>query len=224
MNTNERGSIEQLILADLRPVRRLARPWQRALAVSGLAALVAWVVYRQFGVRPDAKTLGDAVLWGLSALQVLYGVLLIVSALREAVPGRMLEHRMAAVLLLVGLGVVLTVTSVTWNTHVSHVPIGKEALYWGHCFSTPILIGLPSLLVTIVLAFRAYPTRPALTGTLAGLGAGLLSDASWRTYCEITDPFHVLSSHVAAIVVLTVSGMVAGLVISRASTKTGQEW
>jgi len=68
------------------------------------------------------------------------------------------------------------------------------------------VIGLPGLIITLALAFRAYPTRPLLTGVLAGLGAGLLSDGSWRTYCEVSDPVHVLTSHVASVALLTMAG------------------
>jgi hypothetical protein len=81
------------------------------------------------------------------------------------------------------------------------------ALYWTVCLRTPLVIGLPALLLTLVLAFRAYPTRPVLTGALAGLGAGLLTDGSWRTFCEVSDPVHVLTSHAGAVVVLTMAGM-----------------
>jgi hypothetical protein len=207
MNPNSLPAIAPEILADLAPVRRLARPWKRTLLVCALGAVVALAVSVRLGVRADAAALGDTVLWGLSALQVCYGVALIALALRTAVPGRDLRRRAATLLLLAGAGVVVTITFVTWSAHPSHVPAGMDARYWTVCFRTPLVVGLPALLLTLLLAFRAYPTTPLLTGALAGLGAGLLSDGSWRTYCEVSDPVHVLTSHAASVVLLTLAGM-----------------
>jgi hypothetical protein len=215
MDRSSEGAVERQILGDLRPVRPLARPWKRALGVCGVGALLACGVYLGFGVRHDARLLGRGVLWGLSGLQAAYGVILIVSALRVSIPGRTLARQFAAGLLLAGVGLVLTITYATWLAHASLVPIGRQYLYWSICFRTPVLLGLPPLLLTLLLAFRAYPTRPALTGALAGLGAGLLSDGSWRTYCEVSDPGHVLTSHVASVVLLTAGGLLLALLFAR---------
>lgn len=209
MDGTSRPAIAPEILENLRPVRRLGRPWKRALPALGLAAITALLVFAGFGVRADARQLGRAALWGLSLLQACYGGALIALALRTAVPGRELRRIVHVLLALAAAGVVLTVTFVTWSAHPSHVRPGRETLYWTVCFSTPVVVGLPALLLTLLLAFRAYPTNPALTGGLAGLGAGLLSDGSWRTYCEVSDPVHVLSSHAASVLLLTLAGVAA---------------
>lgn len=206
-------------LDDLAPVRRLARPWKRALPVCLLGALAALTVFVTLGVRADAADLGHGVLWGLSALQVGYGAALIGLALRTAVPGRDLRGSAAAILLLVGVGVVIAITFTTWSAHASHVPTGKEARYWTICFRTPLVVGFPALLLTILLAFRAYPTTPLLTGALAGLGAGLLADGSWRTYCEVSDPVHVLTSHAASVVLLMLAGSAIAWLVSTLSAR-----
>ncbi len=49
-----------------------------------------------------------------------------------------------------------------------------------------------------------------VAGALAGLGAGLVSDASWRLYCHVSDPGHVLVAHAGAIVALTAIGAAGG--------------
>lgn len=208
--TKNADTLEARILADLRPVRPLARPWKRGLAVCGVAALLAAVVMLRFGLRVDAPALGPGVLWGLSALEAGLGLLLVAAALRESVPGRRLAPGWAPLLLLAGISLAVTVTFITWSVHAREVPAGKTMAYWAVCFKTPTLVGLPSLIVTLLLAFRAYPTRPALVGALAGLGAGLLADGSWRTYCEVTAPVHVLSAHVASVLLLGVLGLALG--------------
>lgn len=203
------------ILGDLKPVRRLARPWKRTLAVCVLAALAGLVVFVWFGVRADAAEVGRAVLWGLSLFQACYGLVLVAFALRTSVPGRDLPRGLAAGLLLAGALLVLAVTFATWSAHASRVAAGMEWRYWVVCTRTPVAVGLPVLLLALLLAFRAYPTRPLLTGGLAGLGAGLLSDGSWRTFCEVSDPAHVLSSHAASVALLTLAGVVLAWAWSR---------
>jgi|WetSurMetagenome_2_1015567.scaffolds.fasta_scaffold411152_1 hypothetical protein len=207
--------VNERIVGDLRPVRRLAQPWRRGLVVLCAALAVAASITTAFGVRRDAAALGPLALWGFSVLQGLGGLFLIGAALRESVPGRSLGPRLSRLLLAAGFATLLLVTLATWSVHASQVPVGRDALYWRICLQIPLAAGLPALLLTLLLAYRAYPTRPALVGALAGLGSGLLTDGSWRTYCEVTAPSHVLSSHVAAVALLTVAGVVLSVTISR---------
>jgi len=48
----------------------------------------------------------------------------------------------------------------------------------------------------MVLAARAYPTRPVVAGALLGVGAGLMANAGWRLFRHFSEPAHVLSAHV----------------------------
>jgi hypothetical protein len=45
-----------------------------------------------------------------------------------------------------------------------------------------------------------------IAGALLGLGAGLIADAGWRIFCHFSEPAHVLSAHLAAIVMSTAIG------------------
>jgi hypothetical protein len=60
-----------------------------------------------------------------------------------------------------------------------------------------------------ILAARAYPTRPAVAGAMLGLGAGLMADAGWRIFCHFSEPAHVLSAHLAAVIMSTIIGAIA---------------
>jgi hypothetical protein len=214
MDTNA-DRLDARILGDLRPVHRLAHPWKRGLIVLGAALAVAALVAARFGVRHDAPLLGPAVLWGISALQALAGLLLVGAALRESVPGRALGSGASRLLITAGFGAIVLVTFVTWSVHASQVPPGRWLFYWRVCLEVPVVAGIPALLITLLLAHRAYPVRPAMVGALAGLGAGLLTDGSWRTFCEVTAPSHVLSAHLAAVATLTVAGIVLSVAFSR---------
>jgi hypothetical protein len=85
-----------------------------------------------------------------------------------------------------------------------------------------VLLGLPALALAGWLIRRGLTCRPVVAGAFAGLGAGLLADASWRLYCEVSDPQHVLTAHAAGIIVLASLGALAGFVVqlSRATEST----
>ena len=83
------------------------------------------------------------------------------------------------------------------------------------CFGVAALSGVPLVAAAGWLAARALPTRPALTGALYGLGAGLVSDAGVRLFCWVSDPGHVLVSHGGAIVTFMAAGAAAATLLDR---------
>jgi hypothetical protein len=201
------------ILADLAPVRRLRAPARRALALLPLAALLVVAQPIVFGVRGDAAALGPILLWGLSLAQAALGFALLFAALRESVPGRALA--LSRALLASALAASLTVTFVTWSSSGTRVPSGRFVFLWQVCFVYPLLLGLPLVFVTLWLALRAYPLSPALVGGLVGLGVGLMTDSGWRTYCHVSEPRHVLSAHLAAMLALGAAGAFSAAVLWR---------
>jgi hypothetical protein len=192
------------ILADLAPVRPLPAPLRRAMVLlpAGILLLAAQPLI--YGLRGDASVLGLFRLWGLSAAQSLLGLLFIAAALREAVPGRTLPR--ARLLFLLGALVSVAVTFVTWQGSATVVPRGYDWLFWTVCFTRPVMIGFPVMVIALALAWRAYPLRSALVGAFAGLGAGLMTDAGWRTFCHVSDPVHLLCAHLAAGLALAAAG------------------
>jgi len=201
------------ILSDLTPVRPLPAPLRRAMVLlpAGLMLLAAQPLI--YGLRGDADVLGVLRLWGLSAAQSVLGLLFIAAALREAVPGRTLPR--ARLLFLFGALVSIAVTFVTWQGSATVVPPGRVGLYWTVCFTRPVLIGFPVMAIALALAWRAYPLRAALVGAFAGLGAGLMTDAGWRTFCHVSDPVHVLSAHLAAVLALSGAGAAIAALLDR---------
>jgi hypothetical protein len=209
MSTTEHSLSDALkarVLADLRPVRPLASPWKRAVLLLPIGlALLALVPWR-YGLRHD---LGGVSLWGLSLLQVAVGFGLVVAALREVVPDRSLSGRTQFVLVAGSLALAVVVTYLSWHVSGTVAPPALRYPYWKGCLEHTVLNGLPALLVILLLATRGLLWRPALVGGLAGLAAGLLSDASWRTFCNVSEPAHVLSAHVGGIVALAILGAAA---------------
>ena len=200
------------IAADYAAVRPLPSPSLRALAVTPFAilALLAAPVY--FNVRADAPALGWFLTWGASFIQVAMGFALISAALRESVPGRswtplQVASWIAAPLLLV---VALTFASAS----LSALPLGRG--WWNVgvvCLGGSAAMALPIVALANVLALGAYPTRPALTGLLLGLGAGLMADAGWRIFCHYGEPLHVLSAHLGGVLIAAGAGVALALTL-----------
>lgn len=217
-------ALRSVIENNLIPVRPLWRPGVRALTLVPLAAM-ALVAIGLLGVRFDADRMGPVLLWGLSLLQVVAGILLLVMALRESVPGEAVSQRGIAVTF--G-SLVVWLTGVTWATwYQSPVPLpaGREDLYWRICVSWPVVFALPLLAGALFLVRRAYPTRPALVGALCGLGAGLVIDGGWRTYCEVSQPGHILNAHHLALAALMGLGCLAGTLLGRhKNVPYGDRW
>ena len=204
------AALRDRVSADLRPVRPLADPWKRALLLAPVALVVVAAVHARYGTRGD---LGGVLLWGASLLQMAVGLGIVTVALRGVVPGRALPLRAEAMFFVLGLAVAIGVTYVAWHASGTIAPEALRYRFWKTCFRGTIEAGLPPLVVIVALAARGVMWRPGLVGALAGLSAGLIADASWRTFCEVAEPAHVLTAHFAGVVVLAVLGAGVGRVL-----------
>jgi hypothetical protein len=202
------------LAADYQAVRPLASPLARMVRLLPLAAITIAAAPLVFDVRGDAIRLGWLGLWGASSLQVAIGLALLVAALREAVPGRGWHATAAALWIAVPLGLLVLVTFATWESS----PAVIRGAWWRVgvlCLGGSLASGLPIVALASVLAARAYPTRPAFAGALLGLGAGLMADAGWRLFCHFSEPAHVLSAHVGAVLMSMLAGSLLASFICR---------
>ena len=205
--------------ADYLPVEPLASPIKRMLWLLPVAVLTVTAAVLVFNLRADATRLGWLGLWGASGLQVLIGCALIVAALREAVPGRGWNGTAVALWVVLPLTLVTLVTLNSWAASPGLVRGG----WWFVgllCFGGSLASGLPVVALASVLAAGAYPTRPVVAGALLGLGAGLMADAGWRLFCHFSEPAHVLSAHVGAVLVSMLLGAWLADAICRAQRRS----
>ncbi len=192
------------IAADLAPVRPIPPPIVRALWITPLALLVLVAAPLAFE-RRDLEALGWTWSWGASAVQIVAGLALAAAALRESVPGRSWSRSMLVALLGVSVLVETVITLGSWQA--SPVLLRSMILPIGlTCLASSAITALPPTVLTSVLAVRAFPTRPAIAGMLAGVGAGLMADAGWRLFCEFSEPSHVLPAHLGGVVVAGLIG------------------
>ncbi len=193
--------------ADYAPVRTLPSPMARALWVAPLGVLTLVAASWAFDLRLDAPRLGWSGTWGVSGAQVLIGLALVAAALREAVPGRGWGRGAATAWMLLPIATVVLVTLKIWGMS----PISLRGSWWfvsGLCFTGSVVSALPAVALSSILAVRAYPTRPWLTGALLGFGAGLMADAGWRLFCHFSEPAHVLAAHLGGVVLSAAIGAV----------------
>jgi hypothetical protein len=208
-------SLRAAVAADLTPVVPLRSPIMRGLALVPVAAVLLVAAPLAFSFR-DMAALGWVWSWGASVLQTAAGVLLVVAALRESVPGRSWSRRGLALLAGLPIALVAAVTIASWRS--SPVAIGDSAFAIGAICLTGSAIGaLPATLIAVVLAVRAYPIRPGVTGWLAGLGGGLMADAGWRLFCHFSEPSHVLATHLGGVLVAAAVGALAAAGLARRS-------
>jgi hypothetical protein len=194
------------LLAEWAPVVPLRSPWRRAAWIAPVAALMAAVAAIYWGPQRDWSAPGFAVTLALSALQWIAGLGVLALALREAVPGRTLGRRTALVVVAAVLGILAINLVAKDAVATAAVPPGREWRFWLLCLRGSVMLAVPVLVLGAVLAARAFPTRPAVAGALAGLSAGILTDAGWRLGCFVTDATHVASAHWLAVGASTAIG------------------
>jgi hypothetical protein len=210
--SNRDNDLRAEITRSLVPVRPLPPPSRRLWMMLPLGLLVAVTTPLVSGIRVDLASQSPWLTWGLTALQALVGMWILGLALRESVPGENLSRPALAVAGLVSLVLMLGVTLVTNTLSPTVIPPGREFIFWIECVIGPMVLGVPFMLVATLLAMRAFPTRPAVTGALCGLSAGILSDAGWRLGCFVSSPDHVINSHDLAILLLAASGSLLAVI------------
>jgi len=206
-------SLRDAVAADLYPVRPLPAPWVRVLWAVPLAMLIAAAAIGYFGTRPDFQGLNDLMTWVPMVMQVALGLAVLTLALHETVPGLKIARPLVYGVCLAALAVHLAANLILWLRD----PMGYSdflSAFWG-CLRYEFLLGVPLLALITYLSAKALPVRPSVVGALGGIGAGVISDASWRMICYVSVPAHFLTAHLGAIVVLGTSGYFIGLLIER---------
>ena len=215
--TNVPTSLLNHVRANFQPVRPLASPLRRTVALVPLAILLFFGPPEYYHWRENLAQLPAWVSWGMSALESLGGCALTGLALRQAVPGMTARPRRILLALAAGLLLFTCVSLSTANVLPTplHNPNAWARLVW-ECVIDELLFAIPSLAISAWLVARALPMRPSLTGAAYGLGVGLMTDAGLRLFCWIDDPLHVFAGHGGAILIGTVGGALIATLIERA--------
>jgi hypothetical protein len=206
--------VRQAVAGDLRPVRRLWSPGRRVLLLAPVALAIAAVATQQYG-RNDLATLGAVIVWGFFALQCVLALLVFGVALCLAVPGYGMSRRSVGLMCAAVATVLAVVTLTTFVAHPTFAHVDRGWRLWNACVRGALPLGVPLLLLSCLLAARAFPAQPTLVGALCGLATGLVTDAGWRLTCEVSAPSHVVTAHHLAIAVMAGAGAIFTAVLDR---------
>lgn len=197
---------------DMRPIRPLASPTRRALALLPVA-IVLLVGMPMFWAWRTHGVLAPWPSWGLSLMETALSLVILAAAFREAVPGRELSGRTLAVLTCIACIGFLLVNATTRGP--ATVPAETWIRWVRECISMAIAFSAPALMAPAWLVSRALPNRPALTGALCGLGVGVMADAGLRLACWDGVYTHIVLAHGGAIVLLVALGALSAMLVER---------
>ncbi|MBD0414904.1 NrsF family protein [Oryzicola mucosus] len=190
----------------------------RATLLRGLlaaAALAGIVFFAALGPRADlaaaletARFLFKFVVTLALAIAA-YGAVTVLSR-----PGAALAHRL---LLLLAPVVLLALAGVAEAVSVPEAEWASRALGTNSvlCLTFIPLIGIAPLAVLLHALRAGAPTRPVLTGAVAGLLAGGVAATFYAIHCFDDSPFFVAVWYSLAVAILALAGAVAGRVVLR---------
>jgi hypothetical protein len=186
-----------------RPGARMAAALGGGLALSGLAFALVW------GPRAGLGDVLASVLVLKTVMPAVLAVLALWLALPLLRPAAPVRPRAA------GLGLVLAALAGWFGLALAQAGSGGLGMaldkpdLWICLVSVPILSAAP--LAGLVWALTAgAPTRPALTGAVAGLAAGGLGAALYSLFCTVDMALFVLPAYGTAIAAVTVLGALVG--------------
>lgn len=184
----------------------LATIWRFAFAAALLAAAAAF--FTMLGPRPDIADVMGTMRFPFkfvvtTALAISAASLLVLMAR----PG---QRWTAAVLLaapvIVGLGVAAELFTLPSNM-LKSAWVGRNSML---CMTFIPLIGLGPLAIFIAALRYGAPTRPVLSGAVAGLLAGGIAATFYASHCTDDSPLFVATWYTLAVFVLAALGALAG--------------
>jgi hypothetical protein len=198
------------IAGDLRPVRPVRSAETRGIAVIAIAAIAGAVLLWAIGMRHDLRSFASPWFLAMLLARIAAGSLLVLIALKDAVPGTHgIDARMkiAAVL---GVAAVLALPPLFASTLESTPGVVGPSF----CFPLILAVAIPSFVGLLWLLLRAYPLHPLRTGAVAGLGSGVLAEAAQFVACSNANAAHGSLVHGGAAITLAILGGVAGWIIT----------
>ena len=110
--------------------------------------------------------------------QAVAGIALVAAGLQESIPGRSWSRPALVAWFVLPLLLVIVATYGAW--YASPIVFPASVSVVAMCLGSSLVSGLPVIALSWVLARRAWPIRPTVSGALTGVGTGLMADAGWR--------------------------------------------
>jgi hypothetical protein len=201
------------MLESLRPVAPLRSPARRAAVFPVVSLALLVIVPSVWGWGYYHAPAGWILATGWIVLTIT-AVLLFTAAIRESIPGRLLSPPQLWSLAALAVVVIAGSSTAFFALIPQTVPPAMAGRVLRVCLTRAYALGLVPLTICAVLLARGLTARPLIAGALAGLGAGLIVESSWRLYCSITAPSHTIGGHIGAMALLAVTGALSLSAIS----------
>jgi hypothetical protein len=200
------------------PVRPLRSPLERAVLLSILAVGLGALVLLATSLRTDLGKVPWAVAYGPALLELLAGAGVYWLAMRWSVPGSGERYSRSSILLAMAIGLALAAAFAAPHLVARDHPglcVGSAPGMGLPCTGWQLLIAIPIFLVSLWFILRGAAVSSVLAGALAGLGAGLLSDAAIHLHCPAVDPSHTVTWHLGAVALLAAVGALIGKLLPK---------
>jgi len=162
------------------------------------------------GPRPDLVLVAGDVRFlfkfVVTLLLALCSAILVWRLVRPGAPARLQMMALAVVPVVLVIGVLMEMVVLpppAWGARL----VGSNGLV---CLLSIPLFALPMLIAEILALRQGAPTRPALTGAIAGLFAGGVAAAIYAAHCPDDSPLFVALWYSLGIMIVALLGSLAG--------------
>lgn len=200
------------------PVRPLRSPLERSLLLVILSLGLGALLLIATSLRADLGKDPWAIAYGPALLELLAGAGAFWLAMRWSVPGSGERYSRSTVLLASATGLALAAALAAPHLVPSDHPgmcVGSALGMGLPCTGWQLLIAIPIFLFSLWFILRGAAVSSAIAGALAGLGAGLLSDAAIHLHCPAVDPLHTVTWHLGAVALLAAVGALIGKLLPK---------
>jgi len=197
------------IVADARPVRRLASPFLRAAEWLGFALIVVTVVTVSFGLRDDLAAKLSEPVFVLELVAVgLTAITVALAAFCLSLPDRSRFWLLLPVpAVLVWLSTVGYGCLTNW---IALGPGGPATAISPRCFATAVLTSVPLAALLLRMLRHAGPTRPIETAMAGALAIAALTTGGLRLFHDLDPTVVVLGWSFGTTLTFTAMGGLFG--------------
>jgi hypothetical protein len=200
------------LVADVKPVRRLLDPLQRATLWVAVALVCVNLGLLYFGVRRDIASAWHDVTFILRLILLASTMwLAVVAAFRLAVPGRD-TRAWSRWWPIIGLAALVALAGGEVVTGALFGDMGSPLRAWT-CVRKVAFVGAVPATLAVILIQRAEAVEPKWTALLGVLAAGAAGALTSELACPIRAPIHIMLWHVMPVALSAGIGAVVGSIL-----------
>jgi len=200
------------LVADVKPVRRLLDPLQRATLWVAVALVCVSLGLLHFGVRRDLASAWHDVTFILRLILLASTMwLAVVAAFRLAVPGRD-TRAWSRWWPIIGVAALVALAGGEVVTGALFGDMGSPLRAWT-CVRKVAFVGAVPATLAVILIQRAEAVEPKWTALLGVLAAGAAGALTSELACPIRAPIHIMLWHVLPVALSAGIGAVVGSIL-----------